>query len=53
VVPVLGAANCDPNHSPDPDRIDLYRTGGRHMTFGLSNHFCIGSHLASLDLRSA
>jgi cytochrome P450 len=53
VVSVLAAANRDPNHFPDPDRIDFQRTSGRHMTFGLGNHFCIGSQLARFEMRSA
>ena len=53
VISILAAANRDPNHFPDPDRIDFHRTKGRHMTFGFGAHFCIGSQLARFELRSA
>ena len=39
-------ANRDPSVFPDPDTIDLARTGNRHTSFGLGIHRCIGSHLA-------
>lgn len=53
VVSILAAANRDPAHFPDPDRIDFHRTTGRHMTFGLGNHFCLGHQLARYELRCA
>jgi cytochrome P450 len=53
VVSILGAANRDPAEFPDPDRILFDRTSGRHLTFGLGNHFCLGSHLAKLEMRVA
>jgi cytochrome P450 len=53
IVSLLGAANRDPEVFENPDVIDLGRQSGKHLTFGIGTHFCIGSHLARLELRLA
>ena len=52
VVVWFAAANRDPDHYPDPHRLDIARNPADNLTFGRGGpHFCLGAHLAKLELR--
>ena len=50
---MIGPANHDENHYPAPDRFDIHRHADDHLSFGLGKHFCLGYHLARLEVLTA
>jgi cytochrome P450 len=53
VVVLLGSANRDERHFPEPDRFDVTRDTRGHVAFGFGAHFCLGASLARLETRGA
>ena len=52
VVVWFAGANRDPEHFPDPHRLDVGRAPKDHLTFGRGGpHHCLGAHLAKLELK--
>ncbi len=45
------SANRDPRVFDDPEVLDVTRQHNRHVAFGFGTHFCLGAHLARLELR--
>ena len=49
IMPMLAAANFDPQANSHPEKLDLARKPSRHLAFGTGIHFCLGHQLARLE----
>ncbi|MBL1098696.1 cytochrome P450 [Streptomyces coffeae] len=52
VVVFHASANRDETVFPDPDRFDPTRAPNDHVSFGYGPHFCMGAHLARVQMRA-
>ena len=51
VVMYYGAANRDPRVFENPEVFDITRKPNPHLALGSGTHFCMGSHIARLEMR--
>ena len=49
VLPILSAANRDPEVFEEPERFDFHRDNKRHLAYGKGVHVCLGAPLARLE----
>lgn len=52
VVLMYGSANRDEAHFTDPESFDVTRSPNHHIAFGFGTHFCLGTSLARLEIRT-
>lgn len=53
VTVLLGSANRDEDHFPNPVALDLRRSGRRALSFGHGIHTCLGAALARIEAQVA
>jgi len=52
VVMYYGSANRDTSVFADPDRFDVAREPNPHLAFGGGQHFCLGAHIARVEIEA-
>jgi len=52
VVVYFASANRDERAFPQPDRFDVGRRPNDHLALGHGPHFCLGAHLARMQMRA-
>jgi len=52
VVVYHASANRDETVFAEPDRFDIGRSPNDHVSFGYGPHFCLGAHLARMQMRA-
>ncbi len=52
-MPMLGAANHDPDYFDNPEVFDITRENNRHLGFGMGIHYCLGAPLARMETKIA
>lgn len=50
---LMASANRDDRRFADGDRFDIHREPGKHLSFGVGAHYCLGAALARLEGRVA
>lgn len=53
IMPMLVAANFDPQANEHSEKLDLGRRPNRHIAFGTGIHFCLGHQLARIEGKCA
>jgi cytochrome P450 len=53
VLGILGAAHRDPAKFPDPDQLDVRRTGVKSLAFGSGPHHCVAAMLGRAEVTIA
>ncbi len=50
---LMGSANHDERRYSDPEKFNVLRNEGQHLSFGFGTHFCLGASLARMEGRIA